>query len=529
MIPKQIIAKVNKIFCTLSLLIFSTTAFSQNLVNNPGFETVNVGNLQCSWYLAQSTFNAAISNWTVPTDGTTDIFNYALATSCFCNPMSTDASAVGQQAPHTGNGMSAIVNYGVGGCNPWREYLQGSLSSALVPGTQYCITFYVSLGDASTYAAGNIGVYFTTAAWSASTGGCPYSATPQVNYTTPIITDKTSWTLISFTFTPTQAYTYFTIGNFYNDGATPYTNVGGSQAVTRYFIDDVSIQVCNPNPVVSTTGDAICPGETASISASSTIAGTTFVWSNSAVGATINVTPASTTTYTVTGTAPSGGTDSEIATVTVNTNPTVSASASPVTICAGQSSTLTGSGASTYTWSPTGIGGTSISVSPATTTTYIVTGTNAAGCTGTGQVTVNVNNAPTVTVAASPTSVCLGQCSSLTATGAAGYTWMPGSLSGSTVSVCPTATTNYTVTGISGGCTGSASVTVSLNGNLVVGLTTPTPTVCPGQCASITATGGNSYTWMPGSLSGATVSVCPAATTTYTVTVSYTHLTLPTN
>lgn len=517
MFPKQILAKVNKIFCTLFLLLCSNSVFSQNLVNNPSFENVTVANLECSWYLAQSTFNAAISNWTVPTDGTTDLFNNALATSCFCHPMSTDGSAVGQQAPRTGNGMSAIVNYGNGGCNPWREYLQGSLSSALVPGTQYCVTFYVSLGDASMYAASNMGVYFTTSAWSSSTGGCPYAATPQVNYTAPIITSKTTWTLISLSFTPAQAFTHFTIGNFYNDGATPFSNVSGSQGVTRYFIDDVSIQACNPNPVVTTTGDAICPGETATISASSTVAGTTFAWSNSANGASINVTPASTTTYTVTGTSPTGGTDSEIATVTVNTNPTVSATAAPVTICAGQSSTLTGNGASTYTWSPTGAGGSSISVTPTATATYIVTGTNAAGCTGTGQVTVNVNNAPTVNATASPTSICLGQCSNLTATGASGYTWMPGSLSGGTVSVCPSATTNYTVTGTSGGCTGTASVTVSLSGNLTVGLTTPTPTVCPGQCATITASGGTTYSWMPGSLTGSAVSVCPTTTTTYTV------------
>jgi gliding motility-associated-like protein len=48
---------------------------------------------------------------------------------------------------------------------------------------------------------------------------------------------------------------------------------------------------------------------------------------------------------------------------------------------------------------------------------------------------------------------------------------------------------------------------------------TPTSTsVCPGACTDLVASGATSYTWMPGSLSGATINVCPASSTTYTVT-----------
>jgi hypothetical protein len=45
--------------------------------------------------------------------------------------------------------------------------------------------------------------------------------------------------------------------------------------------------------------------------------------------------------------------------------------------------------------------------------------------------------------------------------------------------------------------------------------------VCTGASASITASGANTYTWQPGSLSGATVNVAPASTTIYTVTATY--------
>ncbi|MDP1802490.1 MAG: T9SS type A sorting domain-containing protein [Bacteroidota bacterium] len=41
--------------------------------------------------------------------------------------------------------------------------------------------------------------------------------------------------------------------------------------------------------------------------------------------------------------------------------------------------------------------------------------------------------------------------------------------------------------------------------------------ICSGNCVTLTATGANSYTWMPGGVTGPSVAVCPSVTTTYTV------------
>jgi gliding motility-associated-like protein len=503
-------------FLSISILL-SYSLHAQNLVNNPSFESVNLGSLQCSWYLSQATFNAAINQWTVPTPGTTDIFHSSLAISCFCNPLSTDPSAVGQQTPRTGSCMTALCTYGNGGCSPWREYVQGSLSSAMVPGQPYCVEFYVSLADNSIYAANNIGVYFTTSAWTSATGGCPYYVTPQVNYT-GIITNKTVWTLISLTFTPTQAYTYFTIGNFYNDPATSVINVGGTSATNRYFLDDVDIHLCSSNPIVTTTGDNICVGETATITASSNIAGTTFSWSSGGSGSSINVTPVVTTTYTVTGTAPSGGTDTEVATVTVYNNPTVTAAASTTPICAGQSTTITALGASTYSWNPGGLSGSSVIVSPLSTTTYTVTGTSVNGCTGTAMITVSVNNNPTVSITAGTNPICPGSSTTLTANGATTYVWSGGLGTGNPITVSPASTTTYTVTGTSSGCTGTAAITVNVNANLTVSIAASANPICAGSSATLTANGATIYAWSGGLGTANPITVTPALTTTYTVT-----------
>jgi len=42
--------------------------------------------------------------------------------------------------------------------------------------------------------------------------------------------------------------------------------------------------------------------------------------------------------------------------------------------------------------------------------------------------------------------------------------------------------------------------------------------VCTGTCVDLTASGGTSYNWYPGNLTGTSVKVCPPITTTYTVT-----------
>ncbi len=489
------------------------TMKAQNLVQNPSFESINAGSLLCSWYVSQTEFNSAINNWSMPTNGSTDIFHTSLATSCFCSPYSTHASAVGQQAPRTGSSMSAVTTYGNGGCAPsYREYLQGQLSSPLVVGQQYCVEFYISMADYNTYASNNIGVYFSTSSiWSATM--CPYSVTPHLNYTT-INTNASGWTLVSFTFTPTQAYSYFMIGNFYADASTSITNVGGSRGVSRYFIDDVSVQLCSTNPTVTVNNATICAGQTATLTANSNISGTTFAWSNGSSGSSISVNPATTTTYTVTGTSPSGGTGTASATVTVNPVPTVTASASPASICQGQASSLSASGASTYAWS-TGASGSPLSVSPGTTTTYTVTGTSAAGCTNTANVTVTVNAAPTITTTGA--AVCQGNAATISASGAVSYLWSNGSTL-SSISVSPSTTTSYTVTGTNAaGCTSTATATVTVNPLPVISVSASPSAVCPGNLSVVTASGASTYAWSTGA-TGSTINVNPVASSTYTVT-----------
>ncbi|PKP05195.1 MAG: hypothetical protein CVU11_00625, partial [Bacteroidetes bacterium HGW-Bacteroidetes-6] len=106
-------------------------------------------------------------------------------------------------------------------------------------------------------------------------------------------------------------------------------------------IDSVTV-VVNPNPNISITpaNPAICQGESATLTASSDVPGTTFLWSNGATTASIVVNPASTTTYSVTGTA-NGCTGSASVNVTVYPNPVLSLISSATAICNGGSASIT--------------------------------------------------------------------------------------------------------------------------------------------------------------------------------------------
>ncbi len=203
----------------------------------------------------------------------------------------------------------------------------------------------------------------------------------------------------------------------------------------------------------------------------------------------------------------------------VNPSPTLAANATPTAICAGSSSSLIVTGGVTYTWNPGAITGSNIVVSPTVSTTYTVIGTSAAGCTASTVRTVSVNATPILTVSASPSSICSGLSSTLTASGANTYSWNPGALTGSAVVVSPTASINYTVIATSAaGCTATAFQGVTVGASLNVSLTASPATICLGSSSTITASGATNYTWNPGALSGSVNVVTPSVTTVYTVT-----------
>jgi trimeric autotransporter adhesin len=321
----------------------------------------------------------------------------------------------------------------------------------------------------------------------------------------------------SITVTPTTTTTY----------TVTATAAGGctNSDVTTVTVN--ALPVPDPGPDLT-----ICPGSSATLDASASTGNPplTYAWNNGINTVSQSVSPATTTTYTVTVTS-NNCSASEPITVNVVNNLVVAATPITSSICLGGSVPLTASGATNYTWSPaTGLSsttGANVTATPTTTTTYTVVGSSGT-CSGSTTVTVNVNNI-SVSVTPSNPTICSGNSVTLTATGGTNFTWSPSTgLSSTTVASVvanPTATTTYNVDiSDANGCSATASATVNVV--TVTATATSTDENC-GQSngsATVTPTGNCTqtltYLWNSSPFQQTTVTATNLPGGTYTVTVS---------
>ena len=286
---------------------------------------------------------------------------------------------------------------------------------------------------------------------------------------------------------------------------TNYTVVGTTDCGTVSATGKVTVK---PNPTIGANSATICPGSSATLTATG---GTSYSWDTGSNAAATVVSPTVTTTYNVTGTGANGCSNVKTTTVTVKPAPTVTAN-SP-TICVGKTATLTAGGATSYHWN-TGPNTTSITVSPTTTTIYTVTGT-ANTCSTALTVTVDVQPLPSVSVISA--TICSGAAGTLIASGANTYSWNTGVLNANLIAT-PTVNTTYTVTGTSVfGCVKTA--TGSINTGTAPVIVVNSATICAGTPTVLTANGITSFTWSTGANTN-TISVNPASNTVYTVSGS---------
>lgn len=350
---------------------------------------------------------------------------------------------------------------------------------------------------------------------------------------------NTTTATVSVTTTPTLATSPATIctgqtATLTVSGATNYTwNPGGATGPTftatptsntNYTVTGangncISIATVSVNVgaalSISINSATICSGQTVTLTATSPA--TTYTWNTGATSSSIFVTPTTSTNYTVNGTS---GACSGSGTTAIVVNAVPNVTLTGAAICSGQSATLTANGATTYTWNPIGTNGTTLIVTPSVTTTYSVTG-ESSGCSNSATIDVTVTPTPTLTVN-SPT-IC-GGSATLTANGAANYTWTPGGFTTSSIVVTPSATTSYTLDGANGNCISTATTIVTVNTapTLTIAYNNPVP-FCPGSCSDFSVTSGYSnISFDYGDATGASTLTthCYATSGNFTVTAS---------
>ncbi len=164
----------------------------------------------------------------------------------------------------------------------------------------------------------------------------------------------------------------------------------------------------NPLPSINITPTSpiTCSGQNITLTANG---GSSYLWSNGAIGSSLAVAPTTTTTYSVTGTDANGCSATASKTVNIYSTPAANISADGVvatntTINNGSSLQLQLNGSlntvPNIQWTPaTAINSTTVSnpvVYPNTTTTYTASFTNSNGCQQSTSFVVNVNPQPTI-------------------------------------------------------------------------------------------------------------------------------------
>lgn len=205
-------------------------------------------------------------------------------------------------------------------------------------------------------------------------------------------------------------------------------------------------------------------------------------------------------------------------TIAVLAGPSVAIS-SPSTICANTTYSFSASGANSYTWnsfngqSSNSLTGAAVTLTSGTQINYTLQATAASGCKYISSFSPVVGSA-TVNIAPQNT-ICAGSSCTLAATGAQTYTWSIGSTASSII-VSPSVTTVYTLASNNGNCISTSTHTIVVANNINV-FVNSNMQVCLGSISVLSATGANTYTWMPSGLMGATIAVNPSVSTCYTV------------
>ncbi len=249
--------------------------------------------------------------------------------------------------------------------------LQNTTTSYASPGT-YSVTLLVTNGMGSSTLTKTISVLsipsvVVTSSNICSGGSANMSATGATSYTW----NPGGLTGANQTLSPATTQVYTVIGS---NGTCTNSSTGSINVTTTPTVAVSNASTCAGTPVLVTASGA-----------------SNYTFNPGALtGASQNLNPANTTTYTVTG-ANGSCTNAKSFTLTVVSNPTVGASATATLICASaQTTTLNATGATSYVWNPGNIAGNNIPTTLTSTTTFTVTGTTN-GCSNTATVAISVS------------------------------------------------------------------------------------------------------------------------------------------
>lgn len=216
----------------LLFVFFSFIGWNQNLVPNGDFETY-------SYCPDNHDQLGSVAPWYSPNNNSSDYFN-ACATyiGVGFNP-DVPTNTHGYQLAHSGSGYIGLNMVPPIG---YFEYATVRLSQTLTAGQQYCVSFWVSLSDASCWSTNLLGLHFSYDSLYTSSNHIDF--TPTIQFP-EFVDQKEDWVNLQIIHNANGGENFLTLGIFNDDNIEtiqfceePYA-VNGSY----YFIDDVSVEL----------------------------------------------------------------------------------------------------------------------------------------------------------------------------------------------------------------------------------------------------------------------------------------------
>ncbi|MBL7771576.1 MAG: T9SS type A sorting domain-containing protein [Chitinophagaceae bacterium] len=391
-----------------------------------------------------STTTSSVNNSTV----TTITFSYTIPAGTTSGPTLMRVVTIQNVAGNTITNTSTSANGEVEDYQIYLNSTQVKLVNSLANNSfVWTPSTDIATNPNRTVNANNITSTTTYTVTSTDPGGCTASATITVNMATPVVATGITGNISYCNYAGANTTLTVTTAN----GSTPITatwtggpiqstsglsaTVNPPQGITTYTVTvtdacgtsattTVDVEVKQVPSVTFTPGSGpACSGTTSNQTAVGVGTNPTYLWMpGSLTGANQSLAPTIATTYTVTITS-NGCSSTNTFTLTPSTTPTItSITPNPTLACVGDSvqiTTVATAGVS-YSWSPTtGLSNPSVQnpkAAPSAPTIYTVTVTTAAGCTKTNNVLVNVHPLITGTKGITPSLICAGQTTTVTAT-----------------------------------------------------------------------------------------------------------------
>ncbi len=223
----------------IALLLVCTSSHAQNLVPNGDFEAHG----DCS----NGPWAVGAEGWIGPDCLIKPLYFNDCATPDF-DGEDVPSNVYGLQWPHSGDGYIGCRTF----LHPFgngERYATVELDSTLTTGTEYCVRFWISLGDTSDVRTNTLHAYLTNVVPIAcASRDTAWASFAQITFDASVA-DTSSWTLMEGSFVAAGNEKFLTLGNMLHGldiyGDTTFVNDNGAPIICAMYFDDVYLGPCD--------------------------------------------------------------------------------------------------------------------------------------------------------------------------------------------------------------------------------------------------------------------------------------------